>query len=77
VVAPVLEELARDEAGRIKVVKLNVDENPATAGRFGVRSIPTMILFRDAAPVDTLVGAMSKNALRARLRPHMESVRSV
>jgi thioredoxin 2 len=71
IVAPILEELAREEAGRIKVVKLDVDRNPGAAGQFNVRSIPTMILFKDGRPVETLVGAMAKSALLGRLRPHM------
>jgi len=72
--APVLDELARDKAGKIKLVKINVDENPATAGRFNIMSIPTMILFKNGQAVETLVGAMSKTALLERLNPHLESV---
>jgi thioredoxin 2 len=70
-VAPVLEDLARDKAGQIKVVKLNVDQNPATAGQFNIQSIPTMILFKNGKPVETLVGAMSKNALLEKLGSHL------
>ncbi len=73
VVGPILEEVAREEAGRIKVVKIDVDRNPAAAGQFGVRNIPTMIVFKNGEPVDTLVGAMGKAALLSRLRPHMPS----
>jgi thioredoxin 2 len=68
---PVLEDLARDKAGQIKVLKVNVDENPATSGQFNIRSIPTMILFKNGNPVETLVGAMSKDALLERLGPHL------
>lgn len=71
VVGPILEELAREEAGKIKVVKVDVDRNPEAAGRFGVRNIPTMILFKNGQPVDTLIGAMAKTALLSRLSPHM------
>jgi thioredoxin 2 len=69
--APVLEEMARDKAGQIKVVKINVDQNPATAGLFNIRSIPTMMLFKNGSPVETIVGAMSKEALLERLNPHL------
>jgi thioredoxin 2 len=69
--APVLEEVARDEAGQIKVVKVNVDQNPTTAGRFNIQSIPTLILFKDGQAVETLVGAISKKALMERLAPHL------
>jgi len=68
---PVLEDLARDKAGQIKIVKINVDQNPATSGQFNVRSIPTMILFKNGHPVETLVGAMSKDALLEQLGPHL------
>ena len=71
ITAPVLEDLAREKAGQIKVVKINVDQNPATSGQFNIRSIPTMILFRGGQPVETLVGAMSKDALLERLNPHL------
>ncbi len=69
--APVLEDLAKEKAGQIKVVKVNVDQNPATSEQFNIRSIPTLILFKDGRPVETLVGAMSKNALLERLGPHL------
>lgn len=69
--APALEDLARSKAGQIKIVKINVDQNPATAGQFNVRSIPTMILFRDKQPVETLVGAMSKDAILQRLDSYL------
>ena len=62
-VAPVLEELATEKAGDLKVVKLDVDANPATARDFQVVSIPTMILFKDGAPVKRIVGAKGKAAL--------------
>ena len=71
VTAPVLEELARDKAGQIKVVKINVDQNPTTSGQYNVRSIPTLILFKDGRPVKTLVGAMSKDALLEKLSPDL------
>jgi thioredoxin 1 len=62
-VAPVLEELATEKAGELTVAKLDVDENPATARDFQVVSIPTMILFKDGAPVKRIVGAKGKAAL--------------
>jgi thioredoxin len=71
VVAPVLEELANELAGRLKIVKLNVDENPATAGGFRIEGIPTLILFRDGQPVERIVGALPKQALLARIQPHL------
>jgi thioredoxin 1 len=55
----------------MKIVKLNVDENPDTAGRFGVMSIPTLIVFKDGQPVDKLVGFQPKEALMAALGQHL------
>jgi thioredoxin 2 len=69
--APALEDLAREKAGQIKILKIDVDQNPATAGQFNIRSIPTMILFKNGRPVETLVGAMSKEALLQRLISHL------
>jgi len=67
ITGPVLEGLAGEKAGHIKIVKINVDLNPATAEQFNIQSIPTLILFKNGEPVETLVGAMSKNALLERL----------
>ena len=66
--APTIDALARDYAGRVLVAKLDVDANPATAGRFDVRSIPTMLVFRDGQLVDRLVGVQPRGAIDARLR---------
>ena len=67
-VAPVLDELAAEAEGRYRIAKLNVDENPRTAARYDIRSIPTMLVFRDGAVVDRIVGAQPKQAIAARLR---------
>lgn len=70
-VAPVVEELAEQYQGRMRVGKLNVDDNPQTAMKFRVMSIPTVILFKDGEAVETMVGAAPKNAYEARLQKHM------
>lgn len=67
ILGPVIDELAVEMAGRVVVGKLNVDENPATAGRFGVRSIPTMLILRNGQEVDRLVGAMPKAEILRRI----------
>jgi thioredoxin len=66
--APTIDALARDYAGRVLVAKLDVDANPVTAQRFDVRSIPTLLVFRDGRLVDRLVGVQPRGALDAALR---------
>lgn len=66
-VAPVVEQLAREFAGRVLIAKLDVDANPMTAQRYGVRSIPTLILFRNGQPMDRVVGAQPAHVLRQKL----------
>ncbi|MFB6364841.1 thioredoxin [Paenibacillus elgii] len=68
--APVLEELDKEISESVKVVKVNVDENPETASRFGVMSIPTLIVFKDGQPVDKTVGFQTKDALKNVLSRH-------
>jgi thioredoxin len=72
-IAPVLEQIATDQGGNLRVVKLNVDENPETARRFGVTGIPTLILFRHGRPVERIVGFRPKAQLLASLQPHLET----
>ena len=61
--APALEEIASEQSGRIRIAKLNVDDNPDTARRFDVMSIPTLLVFQDGQPVKRLVGAKGKGQL--------------
>ena len=69
-IAPVLEELAGEMAGRVRFAKLNVDENPNTAARFAVRSIPTLLVLRDGREIDRIVGVLPKTEIARRLLPH-------
>jgi len=71
-IAPMLEELAAEYEGRVRVAKLNVDENPQSAADFRVQSIPTLLLFRDGALVDTMVGALPRRLLAGRLEEHLQ-----
>ena len=64
-IAPVLDELAVEFSGKVKIVKINIDDNQATPAQFGVRSIPTLLLFKDGKPVASQVGALPKNQLAA------------
>ncbi|RJQ38160.1 thioredoxin [Candidatus Microgenomates bacterium] len=62
-ISPIIDEIAKDYEGKIKVAKLDVDENPASAGKFGIMSIPSIYIFKDGKPVKTLVGVQSKESL--------------
>ncbi len=73
VIAPVLEEIAGDKAGELKVVKLNVDENPRTAQRFQVMSIPTLLLFKGGKAQSRIVGARPKGQILAEVEPHLSA----
>jgi thioredoxin 1 len=63
-VAPTLEEIASEYEGRIKIAKLNVDENPENAIAFGIRGIPTMIVFKDGTPGERIIGALPKKHIK-------------
>ena len=66
-IAPVLEELAEDYQGRVKIVKVDVDANPQSAARFGIRSIPTLFVFKNGERVETVVGGRPKSEFAALL----------
>ena len=66
-IAPVLDELAGEYDGKVRLTKLNVDENPEMAGKYGVRSIPTLLFFKGGQIVDQVIGAASKPDLQKRL----------
>jgi thioredoxin 2 len=68
-ISPVLEDLAGRHAGRLKVVKVDVDANPTLAARFGAQSIPLLVVIRDGREVDRIVGALRRAALEQRLAP--------
>lgn len=70
-IAPVLDEIAGEYAGRLKVAKLNIDDNPNTPPRYGIRGIPTLMLFKDGEVEATKVGAVSKSQLVAFIDSNM------
>jgi thioredoxin 2 len=65
---PIMEQLAAELAGRVRIAKLNVDENPQTSSRFGVQSIPTMLIFKDGQMIERMVGAMPKAEIMRHLQ---------
>ncbi len=70
-IAPILEEVAKDYQGKLKVAKLNIDENPQTPPKFGIRGIPTLMLFKGGEVAATKVGALSKSQLASFLDSHL------
>ena len=71
-IAPVLDEIAKDYAGRLTVAKMDIDDNPVTPNEYAVRGIPTMLLFRDGKLLDQKVGAMPKSALKDWIADQLE-----
>lgn len=63
IISPIIDEIAQELEGKIKVCKLNVDENPVTPGKYGIRAIPTLMIFKNGEPVEVIVGAVSKNSI--------------
>jgi len=74
IIAPVVEELANQYQGKLKVVKLNTDDNQEVAIRYGIRSIPTLGIFKDGKVVDAIIGAVPKKHLEDKIKPYMLSV---
>lgn len=72
-VAPVVDEISQQYAGQVKVVKINTDENPNVASQYGIRSIPTLMVFKGGQRVDTVVGAVPKTTLANTLDKHCAS----
>lgn len=70
-IAPVVEELAREYDGKLKVAKMDVDNNPEVAMRFGIRSIPTLMVFKNGQVVDQIIGAVPKRQVVEKLLPHL------
>jgi thioredoxin 1 len=70
-VAPVVDEIAEQYNGQVKVVKVNTDENPNVASRYGIRSIPTLMIFKEGQRVDMVVGAVPKTTLASTLEKHI------
>ncbi|MEI6127869.1 MAG: thioredoxin [Pseudomonadota bacterium] len=69
--APTIEELAKEYSGKVKVGKVNVDQNQVTSGTYGIRSIPTIMLFKNGNAVEQLVGVQSKEALKAIIKKNL------
>ncbi|MCM8745353.1 thioredoxin [Thermomicrobium sp. CFH 73360] len=70
-IAPILEEIAEEKAGKLKVAKVNVDENMQVAMQLGISSIPTLILYKDGKPVERIIGAMPKQRLLQQIEKHL------
>ena len=70
-IGPILEEISEEKKDKLKILKLNIDENPVTPQKYGVRGIPTLMLFKDGNLIDTKVGSLPKSALIAWIDSHL------
>ncbi len=71
-IAPIVEDLAKEYDGKVSFFKMDVDSNPETSLKFGIRSIPTLLVFKDGKPVDQVIGAVPKAVLKKRLEGALE-----
>jgi len=71
VVAPIIDELVRDYAGKVSFGKLNVDENPQTSGRFEIMSIPTLLIMKNGSEIDRIIGAVPRGVIEARIQRYL------
>ncbi len=74
IIAPVVEELANEMEGKLKVVKVNTDENPSIAQQYGIMSIPTLGIFKNGRLVNSVIGAVPKHHLIQAITPHLDSI---
>jgi len=72
-IAPSVKEIAKEQSSALKVAKLDIDENPVTPGRYGIMSIPTLMLFKNGEAVARIIGAMPKDRILAQILPHLET----
>ena len=72
-IAPIVEELANEYQGKLKVGKLDVDSNPQVSMKYGIRSIPTLLIFKNGQPVDQIIGAVPKKVILDKLLPHLDN----
>jgi thioredoxin 1 len=70
-IAPIVEELAKEYAGKAVIGKVDVDENPETSMNYGIRSVPTLLIFKNGQVVDQIIGAVGKDRIVAKLQPHI------
>ncbi|MCA9408730.1 MAG: thioredoxin [Candidatus Omnitrophica bacterium] len=70
-ISPIIDDIAGDLAGKLKVVKVNVDESQELAGQYNVMSIPTLLIFKKGSPVEQVIGAMGKDQLMEKISPHI------
>lgn len=73
-IAPVVEEIAKEYQGKLKVVKVNTDENQEVAVKYGIRSIPTLGIFKDGKVVDGVIGAVPKQMIEGKVKPYLNNV---
>ena len=71
IIAPAVENISNNFEGKLKVGKLDVDSNPVTSSTFGIRSIPTLLIFKNGSPVDQIVGAVSESVISAKVENHI------